>query len=80
MREERVLIMCMRASSNVADGTDVWPDNASIDRVLVLTLAAIGLVGYSTGQLLWRQRLHQRHHPHHHLAMFQYNTVEAWWT
>ena len=54
-------------------------DNDVISIVFAFILAAIGLVGYSTGQLLWRQRLHQRHHPHHHPALFQYNTVEAGW-
>ena len=52
-RERRTSVNYVHeASSTVADGIDVWPDNVSIDIVLISTLAAVGLVGCGTGQLL----------------------------
>ena len=52
-RERRTRVNYVHeASSTVADGTDVWPDDVSIDIVLTSTLAAVGLVGCGTGQLL----------------------------
>ena len=52
-REKRTRVNYVHeASSTVADGVDVWPDNVSIDIVLISTLAVVGLVGYATGQLL----------------------------